>query len=310
MKYTKILSAAVLLSAMAACTDESTFPIPSDEIKNGAFARQIAVTEGTYNLFDLSNSNFVVTIEVVDEKGGALLQSYDFYATFQDKSTDNGTVSKPETLIKSFPASAFTNDPISGFPRATLSVNAAEVMAALGITEEQVTGGDVFALRQELKLTTGQVFTNSNSHGELTGGQYFKTPFYNLVPVVCPSALAGNYTVTSATGTSTDGCCLDPVSTSGATVTLTDADNVGFYEMSDFSGGIYAGLWYGPAYGLGSDEVSAIIVDACGKISINDTEPYGQWLTATGTLDSETGVISYDWENGWGDSGSVVLTPQ
>jgi len=122
--------------------------------------------------------------------------------------------------------------------------------------------------------------------------------------VVCPSDLAGTYTSTT-TGQSTDGCCPNETTLTN-TVTVTGAD--GAYTVSDFSAGLYL-EWYS-VYGVTPDtNVSGSISDVCGEVSGSFGEPFGSTINLTGSVDSGTGVITYTWMNGFGDTGTVILTP-
>lgn len=122
-----------------------------------------------------------------------------------------------------------------------------------------------------------------------------------------PIAVPGEYDV-SATGSSTDGCCPDETTVS-STVTVTDLGD-GLFQLSDFSGGLYL-EWY-DVYGITSTNQSpATFRKDCNDITIVDTvEPFGTAVNGTGKIDITNGVITYSWSNGYGDTGTVTLTPQ
>ena len=129
--------------------------------------------------------------------------------------------------------------------------------------------------------------------------------------LLCASDLAGTYVATSS-GTSTDGCCAGMVFNSTVEVVL-EMTGDGEYSITDWSGGLYYD-WYGPDlgnYGITRDNVAGTLLDACESISfVHATEPFGETVQASGTVDAATKIIEYSWSNGWGDEGTVKLTPQ
>lgn len=147
---------------------------------------------------------------------------------------------------------------------------------------------------------------------KLTGGDVSINPNYELathvLQVLCESSLAGTYTTTT-TGTSTDGCCPNETTVAGE-VTLTAGSADGEYSISDWSAGMYL-EWYG-VYGITADsDLSTTFNDVCGNVSIAETgEPFGNTFSATGSVDPATGVITYTWLSGWGDTAVVTMTPK
>ncbi|GLR19433.1 hypothetical protein [Portibacter lacus] len=130
-----------------------------------------------------------------------------------------------------------------------------------------------------------------------------------VVNVSCPSDLGGTYTAATS-GQSTDSCCPGTVTVT-STVELTDAGG-GVYTISDWSGGIYQ-AWY-EVYGVdaayvAAGGVSTTIKDVCDVISAEFTEPFGTATTLTGSVDADSGVITFSWVTGYDDTATVVLTP-
>jgi hypothetical protein len=124
----------------------------------------------------------------------------------------------------------------------------------------------------------------------------------------CFSDIAGEYT-SLTTGSSTDGCCPNPVVNFPGEVTLTQISD-GRYAINDFSAGLYL-EWYS-VYGISSvNDSPGKILDICNTITFFDTtEPFATPVVGEGARDNVTGVITYSWENGYGDKGTVVLTPK
>lgn len=138
------------------------------------------------------------------------------------------------------------------------------------------------------------------------------TTVINVQDDDCPSRnVAGSYTVT-ATGQSTDSCCPDPASLSGGTVDIVDnGDNT--WTIFDWTGGLY-GFWYEqfgvtPEY-IANGGLNATISVICDDFTAEFTEPFNTTATISGKVNQETGIITYDWTNGFDDTGNVVLTPQ
>ncbi|MBK8633616.1 MAG: hypothetical protein IPN72_08630, partial [Saprospiraceae bacterium] len=131
--------------------------------------------------------------------------------------------------------------------------------------------------------------------------------------VICVSNIAGTYTSTT-TGTSTDDCC-PTESTVTSEVTITSLGS-GKYVISDFSAGLYQ-YWY-EVYGIDSAYTSSTdktknkligdILDACDKISGAWVEPFAEPMKISGFSSPDLGVITYSWENGYGDKATVTLT--
>jgi hypothetical protein len=128
--------------------------------------------------------------------------------------------------------------------------------------------------------------------------------------ITCPSDLAGTYDAVT-TGTSTDPCCPGEVMATSV-VTLTDKGS-GVYTINDWSAGIYL-AWYA-VYGISAATVeggglNGDITELCGSVSGSFGEPFGTAVTLTGSVDPSTGVITYNWVNGYADAATVTLTPR
>lgn len=191
----------------------------------------------------------------------------------------------------------------------TISFNGSDFVPVEGVT---VDGSYTISLTQAAQLTgvdvstlmAGDVFT-VGMNMSTASGDFTNTKTMDIA-VSCLSEIAGTYTV-STTGTSTDVCCPDETTVMG-TVTLTAA-TAGVYDISDWSGGLYL-EWY-DIYGIVADSNTGQIQDICNGITlIDETEPFGETLEGTGSRDPATGVITYTWLTGYGDTGTVTMTPQ
>ncbi|GLR19225.1 hypothetical protein [Portibacter lacus] len=213
-----------------------------------------------------------------------------------------GLAGKPRTTPVNFTLSSAESDdlPLDAISYSTTgTIEAGKLIANVPVTVELDKLAEATPQKMSLKLVS--------SDGDFTN---FAPVTYTLT-VICPSNIAtGTYTST-ATGTSTDGCCPD-VTTVESTVTIT-AVSEGNYSISDFSAGIYL-EWY-DVYGITPDfqtdgRLSADFGDICNNLSGTFTEPFGTASSLTGSYDPATGVITYSWITGYDDKATVVLTPQ
>ncbi|QOI96355.1 MAG: hypothetical protein HRU69_02170 [Flammeovirgaceae bacterium] len=311
MKYIKFLSiTALLLIATVACKDESKLPFDYEKLEYGAYATVIEVPSGSFLAQDAPGyplnpavSRFTIVLEVRDAKKGGLLEEMEFAVKFKD---NNAPILEPaETSVATVPASAFTKDPDTGYPRATITIESATILTALGLTATDVNGGDVFEIRHILRLKDGREFTNTNTNGVVTGGAFFNAPMFSTVSVLCPSDLEGNYNAVT-----------DWVDYYGApdvnayTVNLTAASGIGQYNLDDLSGGMEPIIW-------GNPPVPAVFEDVCGKLNlVSAPYIYGYLMNGPANtfgndsnVNPGTGVITIFWENVFAEYGRTVLTP-
>lgn len=300
----------VMVIVSFSCRDESKLPYNYEEQQYGAYAKVIEVVSGSFIAqdapgypLDAAASEFSVTLEVRDVQKGGLFKEYEFFVTFVDNNPP--TLDLDEVSVGVFPASLFTKDPSTGYPRATLTVEAVDVINALGITQNDVRGGDVFEFRHVLRLKDGREFTNTNTSGVVTGGAFFNAPMFHAVSVLCPSDLVGNYNgITN---------WIDYYGAPGSntySVNITRASGAGQYNLPDLSGGMEPIVWSNPP-------VAAVFEDVCGKINLVSA-PYAYGYLINGptntfgnnsNVNPGTGVITIFWENVFAEYGRTVLTP-
>ncbi len=233
----------------------------------GAYPEVTEIVNGFYNLLDLDNAS-----------AGFSVASY-------------GTDVTSITVMKSIKDSGkVEHETISGSSGAVM-IPLDAALQGTGVSKGDLALGDVFTYTFKLNTADGRTLEPAESV---------------TIPMSCVSDIGGSYTAVS-NGSSTDGCCPDPVNVT-TTVTLTAKDG-GVYEISDWSGGLYFD-WY-DVYGMTADGSAGEIRDVCNNISfITASEPYGESLSGSGSVDPATGVITISWSNGWGDQGTSTLTPQ
>lgn len=168
------------------CSEETLVDEVTEGTTRGLVLRQVGVLGENYDIADTS-SLWGVTVEVQDEEGGSLLSEVQVYVTFVETTVPEGEddIVGDEELVATIPASNFSPGGDFGLPRGDISVTYAEAIAAAGITQADIEGGDVFNFRFEAVLTDGRTFTN-DANGTVTGGTFFRSPFAYASPVVCP----------------------------------------------------------------------------------------------------------------------------
>jgi hypothetical protein len=183
MKNTfKLLFSLLMVTLIASCAKEEGTIYDVLDYETGAILRTLSVDNALLNN-SIPTSEFRVTIEEQDEQDGALLESVDIYVSLRDLTSDNGTTVAQDKFVKSYDASVFTTSAV-GLPQATVSANYGEAFAALGITANDVTAGDIFEMELRLNLTDGRTFGKSSAAGIITGG-FFSSPFVYNALIVC-----------------------------------------------------------------------------------------------------------------------------
>lgn len=198
----KVFLAGMVAILFAACEDSDKVidQIVAEETR-GSILRTIEVTENTID-YDVTTSTllgggFGATVEVQDQENGDLLQSLDVYLGYNDNTSDKGnsTIGDTEVLVQSFSLSDGTIGP-NGLPRFTYAATAEEMQSALGLTGDEIFGGDAFTIRFEIVRTDGRVYSAADNSGTLTGS-YFNSPFEYTSVLVCgpKPTQAGTWTI-------------------------------------------------------------------------------------------------------------------
>jgi hypothetical protein len=311
MKLYRFLIITLAFTAIAVSCRDAEPNIPFNVFNHGAYARTINVASGTYNFFDLQNSAFTATIQIVDERDGDLLQSVDVYVRHR-----RGQTLSPEVLVKTLAASAFTKTPAApqpgtatptgredgkagrAYPTTTFSVSATEASGLTGPTLANIQGADAYEIRLVLNLTDGRSFTNTNSSADIQGGPFYASPFFYRASVVCPSNnLQGTYNYSATDMQSIYGSCPGTIN---GTVTLTALAGGNSYQVSDAT----FGFWncYGDSWGNGNVRLN----DACGALSFSGADKYGDSYAFNFISNNGTNLV-FRWVNSSNEEGTVTL---
>ena len=190
-KYSTIIALLVFLSACS--VNEDKFPIPLDTVlnSNGAYLTVLNVETAIFDILDLDNAAYVFNGEIFDREGGNLVQNVQFYASYT--SIDGARLPETSQPFKTLERGAFSAGD-NGLPRARIEIQISEVIAALGLTEDDLSLGDRFNIRWVLNLTNGQSFTRGDASPDAEGA--FRTPYQANVAVLAnlpPDLFVGSY---------------------------------------------------------------------------------------------------------------------
>ncbi|WP_373550944.1 hypothetical protein [Haliscomenobacter sp.] len=181
-----IIKIGLLFSVLAfsSCETEIVEKIDEFSFEQGGYMRQVTpfpVTAFTVSKANLAGTKIEFVAEAVTPNSGALFASYDLVVRFVDRT--GGTSSKPDVALKSIPASAYTKDATTGYPRATITITGKEMQDKLGLTDADLTATDRFEVRGTMKLTNGKSYNAANTGANITGGAFYSSPFLHQANV-------------------------------------------------------------------------------------------------------------------------------
>lgn len=300
MKYIKqIFLLAVCGLFVVSCADE---PLPFetfDEMQHGAFARKLTDDEGTFFFTDPDNSAFNFSVEFYDENNGADVASHDWYVWHR-----SGDVVTDPVLLISTPSSSFGTDGNSGLPTTSYSFSLNEALATMGMTIDDVNGGDDIIFDGFVVMNDGRRFGPDNTGSGLQGDNGFDGIFRFQKPLLCQSTLDGTYTFT------TESWCGDVIEGE----VIFDQVSDGVYNLlsvvagdtlNDSSFGSYrACLNYQTQDEQPNGDIQ--MSDACFKLAYGGIDQWGTETTLDeGTINGTT--MTLVWSNGWGEGATVTI---
>ncbi len=304
IKYKLLYILGAVLLILQGCKDEELAPIVTfDSAGKGSYPKLVERSGGDIKLDDLGGSVHSYNVEFIDLEGGSLVAEFKQEVSFTDYDESDGNSSTGPVVIRTFTSADFSPQG-TGNLGVAVSETGTDLLNALGLTADDLSGGGQFDITSTITTVDGATFRSTNSSATVNGSAFRGFFDYSLF-VVCPSDLAGTYAVATE-GTSTDGCCPGPYSVE-AEVTLTETAP-GEYEISDWSGGLYI-EWY-TIYGILPSHMPGSIKDACGVITLlTDAEPFGESLKGDGIVNDD-GTITLSWVTGYGDKGTLTMTPK
>ena len=285
---------------LSSCRDFVEPNIPYSTFDTAAYLRTIARTSTTFNFFDLANAKFALTLEAVDAEDGGTVQTVEIRVRHRRLVPGVGLKFTPtaDVLVKTLQKTDFAPNTTSRFLRTSFVVTAAEALAAVGLKQTEITGGDVFEFRLVLNDKFGRRFSSDNVTTNVAGAPFYASPFQYPVSVVCPSDLAGEYTYTQTAMESIYGSCTAPI-TGKATFTAV-AGSPGSYGVSDATFGFWA--CYGDTWGNGNVRLN----DACGSLTFSGADKYGVGYTFKFISNNGTDLV-FKWVNADGEKGRIAL---
>ncbi len=301
LKYSFGLLATALI-CLSSCRDSVEPNVPYSTFDNGAYLRTITTPTNstTFNFFDLAASKFALTLEAVDIEDGATVDNVEIHVRHSRLIAGVGFEYSPATdvLVKTIPASDFAPNSESRFLRTSFEIAAADAIAAVGLTPEDMAGGDVFEFRLVLNDKQGRSFSTNNVTTNVAGAPFYASPFQYRVSIVCPSDLAGTYKFSQSNMNSIYGACAGTIT--GTTTWTAVSGSPGAYAITD---GTF-GFW--DCYGDSWDDGTVRINDACETLSMSGTDKYGVSYSMTVVSSTATDLV-FTWVNGDGETGTVTV---
>ncbi|WP_255067070.1 hypothetical protein [Lacihabitans sp. LS3-19] len=299
MKKIKLIySLMIAMFVASSCTDFVEPAIPYNGFETGTYLKTITAP-APINFFDMDNAKFSALLEchAIDKINN--VKSVDVFVKHR-----RGATLSSEVLLGTVDGGAFTTTGDSKWPRGTVSFPFTAALSKLGFSKTNIKGGDFLEYRLVLTTNDGKTFTNSNLTADVSGGEYYASPFFYRVAVVCPSDLAGtyDYTTTNIEGSVADGAnpAACGASVSGKLV-MTATSVTGEYIISDGTFGQYGCAW-------GDNPATGTIrfTDSCGKIGMKGADQYG--LAYSLSYISHTATeLTFKWQNNYGDAGVTTL---
>lgn len=199
MKNIKLILSAttIVMLLFTSCKDDELDRLDQNQITTGAILRTLNSDLPVVDRNNPDATNLSVQVEFDDFLEQNTLESVDVFMSFVDTSpVNNQLLSFDEAQLGTVPSSEFSAGD-SGKLTGTISANIGEAMSAIGVTQAQIYGGDVFLIRLSLNTTNGQVFSSDNVGTKIQGSSAFLSPFRYSTSVVCPPP-AGTWTIDMA----------------------------------------------------------------------------------------------------------------
>ena len=200
----KIEKLIVIVSILLfSCTDDSLDRLDQKDITTGAILRTLSTDLPVVDRDSPTETTLNVNVEFDDFLGQDTLESVDVYASFVDTSPvddtndgiENPAVKEYEEVFVSNVSSSEFSKAENGKNVGNISVRIGDVMEKIGITKDDLYGGDVFLMRLALKVTNGNViYTSTHVRSKIQGSSAFLSTFRYSTSVVCAPP-AGTWTI-------------------------------------------------------------------------------------------------------------------
>ncbi len=306
MKSFRILTYLCFVALVGvSCTDEDKFPFQEfDDLEKGAYARKIDGVNGIFDFFAPGSSNVDFAVEFYSEDQGENVDSYSWTVRYIDKSVSPNVISAPADLL-TVNKSEFTRSP-DGLPSTAINFNLGDALAALGLTTDDINGGDALRFDGTITLNDGRQFDIDNTGTNIISSAPFSGWFRFDQPIICPSSLEGTFDVRT-----TDAWCGSMDVFTGTTTWEQVAP--GLYEITESSlaeaddtYGAYD-LCYNPGYSFPQGTLQ--VQDACNILTPVGADRWGDtYIYNSVTVDGPN--LTIVWENTYGEGATTTLTRQ
>lgn len=194
----KFLYGSLSLIIFTTSCEYNDSPLDEDLVaeNEGAVLTTVSTIGGTINKLDPAQSTLENTVLFNDFDENDTIESIDLYLLFADTTpVNNEVLNIDEAFIENVPGSAFAIGE-SGFPEHTYSISGDTMIDLVGLTADEIDGGDLFILRYVLNLTDGRSFSAADTGVNVRTTSH-TTPFrYSSVVVCFKTPEAGDYTLT------------------------------------------------------------------------------------------------------------------
>lgn len=299
----KLFTAFIALITAVSCGDPELPVELFPEMQYGAYARKMSQS-GEFNYYAISSSKVDIHVEYYDEAKGANIAEYDIDVEYVDL-VGKGAGSKARTNLKTITSSEFVVN-ADGYLSSDISLSFTESLAALGLTETDVTGGNYFRYWFTITKTDGSVYDYSNTGSQLMGSTAFGALFRLNVNIVCPSSLEGTILVDQTTESwdgSFPGWTGFELDQKTMNLVKAGADNV-YKVPEDAAWGSWIDLW-------GDVSTGPVVNDACNILSMSGSDQYGDsyfLIAGSVSVSGDGKVLSFQWGNTYGEGGFVDVT--
>jgi hypothetical protein len=296
----KLFTSFIAIITVVSCGDPELPVELFPEMQYGAYARKMSQT-GEFNYYDITSSKIDIHVEYYDEAKGANVAQYDIDVEYVDL-VGKGAGSKARTSLKSITSSEFTVN-ADGYLSSDISLGFSEALTALGLTAEQVTGGNYFRYWFTITKTDGSVYDYNSTGSQLMGSTAFGALFRLNVNIICPSSLEGEILVDQTTESwdgSFPGWTGFELDQKTMNLVKSGADNV-YKVPEDAAWGSWIDLW-------GDVSTGPVVNDACNILSMSGSDQYGDsyfLIEGTVSVSGDGKVLSFQWGNTYGEGGFV-----
>lgn len=311
--YKLLLVAGVALFASACSEKDRTFP-EFDDLQHGAYPSQVGSFVGPngkdFNYNDPANAAYTFSVEFYDDENGATVDSYSW--------TANHAPTGKSAVVSTKTRADFGTNPDNGRPTASFTFNLQETLDALGLTINDVNGGEAIDYYATLTTNRGQTFNRTNTSTIIQGQPAFKALFQIKSNLICPSELAGTFDATT-TGQGT--WAGSPCSSTWTGQVIWEHKGNGVYDIKSVSPGgstffdVSMGGYYG-CYGTTSEAGlpngangtagTLKMTDACGKLAYSGLSQWGEEYSIN-SLTVNGNSLTIDWANTYGETAVTTL---